>query len=178
MWKDLKNKIDEENKKLAVEPPIDVLKVIHYRVIDTECGTKNLSMGNWFFSFTDIRYVGAYLYQILNLALEDDSYTTEQLKYMASSMISQPADFAGFCGFKTLRKFVMESIQAMEEINDKKDLADLLNSLFLYASHLHTWINHYFPWSYNFAFPILTKEESVNMQESIYNNTNMEVSNG
>jgi hypothetical protein len=150
--------------------------VIHYRVIETESGTKNLSMGNWFFSFTDIRYVGAYLYQILNLALEDDSYTIEQLKFMASSMIYQPADFAGYCGFKTLRRFIMEAIEVMKEINEKKDLVELFNSLFLYASHLHTWINHYFPWSYNFAFPIVTKEEISKMYETVCN-VKEEVSN-
>jgi len=166
MWKNVKKTIDEENERLRFEPPKDVMNVIHYGVIETECGTKKLSMGNWFFSFTDIRYVGAYLYQIMNLSL-DTSYTLKQLKFMVSSMISQPAEFAGYGGFKILKEFVTESLKVMDEINDREELLTLLNSLFLYASHLHTWINHYFPWNYNFAFPIRTKEEIKDMQKYI-----------
>ena len=166
MWKELQQEIDKENERLRFEAPEEVVKVIHYRVIESESGTKKLAMGNWFFSFSDIRYVAAYLYQIMNLAL-DDAYTLFQLKLMASSMISQPADFAGYCGFKTLRRFVMETIDVFEEIDDRKDLLSLLNSVFLYASHLHTWINHYFPWSYTFAFPLCKAGQIKDMQKYI-----------
>jgi hypothetical protein len=166
MWKKLQQEIDKENERLRFEAPEEVVKVIHLRVIESESGTKKLSMGNWFFSFSDIRYVAAYLYQIMNLAL-DDSYTLAQIKLMASAMISQPADFAGYCGFETLRRYVMETIEALEEIEDREDLLGLLNSVFLYASHLHTWINHYFPWSYGFAFPIRNAEQVRDMQKYI-----------
>jgi len=164
MWNQLREMIDKENDRLRYEAPEEVVKVIHYRVIESESGTRKLAMGNWFFSFSDIRYVAAYLYQIMNLAL-DESYTLSQIKLMVSAMISQPADFAGYCGFKTLRKFVFETIEALKEIDDRDNLLGLLNSVFLYASHLHTWINHYFPWSYTFAFPVRTAEEIQDMRK-------------
>ena len=166
MWQELKKTIDQENERLRFDPPEEVVKVIHLRVIESESGTKKLPMGNWFFSFSDIRYVAAYLYQIINLT-SDDSYSLEQAKFMASSMISQPADFAGYCGFEKLRTFVFDAIKSFDSIENKEDFFSLLNAVFLYASHLHTWINHYFPWSYNYAFPLKTKEQIREMYDYI-----------
>ena len=69
MWKQVKETIDKENERLRFEPPAEVVKVIHHRVIDSESGTKKLAMGNWFFSFSDIRYVAAYLKLLHHLFL-------------------------------------------------------------------------------------------------------------
>ncbi|TVR01610.1 MAG: hypothetical protein EA403_10195 [Spirochaetaceae bacterium] len=151
-WNELKDKIDKENVRLESDPPQDVVRVIHYRIIDSESGTGGNVLGNWFFSFTDIRYVAAYLYQILNLAL-DERFTDEQIRFMAARMISQPAEFAGYCGFNDLWFFVKTTLEVIEEIPDRESLLSLLNAVFLYASHLHTWINHYFPWVANYLFP-------------------------
>ncbi len=166
MWKDVKAEIDAENERLRFEAPEDVVKVVHLRVIDSESGTEKIPMGNWFFSFSDIRYVGAYLYQIMNLTM-DDSYSVDQAKELVFKMISQTSDFAGYCGFVTLRTFVFKALDVLDEIDNKEDLFSLLNSVFLYASHLHTWINNYFPWSYNYAFPIRTPEDVADMQKYV-----------
>ena len=162
-WNELKSTIDKENARLESDPPQDVVRVIHYRIIDRESGTGGNVLGNWFFSFADIRYVAAYLYQILNLAL-DEQFTDDQIRFMATSMISQPAEFAGYCGFDDLWFYVRTTLEVIDQIPDRQSLLSLLNAVFLYASHLHTWINHYFPWVVNYSFPPVESADIAAMQ--------------
>lgn len=161
-WKDVKLMIDAENERIRLDPPEDVVKVVHYRISDTGAGTDGQALGNWFFSCTDIRYVHAYLYNIMRLAM-DDKYTTAQIKKMAQVMIAQPAEFTGYAGFHKMWDFAKAVIDALDEIEDREDVLDILNSLLLYASNLNAWIHHYFPWKINYVFPHRTPEEVMEM---------------
>ncbi len=161
-WKDLKAEIDAENERIRVQPPEEVVKVVHYRIIDSKAGTDNQALANWFFSATDIRYVQAYLYNIIRLAM-DKKYTAAQIKTMAKTMIAQPAEFAGYCGFHKLWDFTKPVIAALDEIDNRDDVLDLLNSLLLYAANLNAWIHHYFPWKLNYVYPHRDPQEVLEM---------------
>lgn len=165
-WKELKAKIDAENERIRLEAPEEVVKVVHYRIIDTQAGTAGQAFSTWFFACTDIRYVHAYLYNIMRLAM-DEKYTTDQIKKMAKVMIAQPAEFAGYCGFHKLWEFTKPALAALDEIKDRQDVLDLLNSLMLYASNLNAWIHHYMPWKINYCFPHQSPEEIREMAKFV-----------
>jgi hypothetical protein len=161
-WHDLKAIIDAENERIRLLPPEEVVKVVHYRIVDTRAGTDNQALSNWFFSANDIRYVAAYLYNIIRLAM-DDKYTTAQIKTMAKTMLAQPAEFAGYSGFHKIWEFTKPVLDVLDEVEDRNDVLDLLNSLYLYASNLNAWIHHYFPWKINYLFPHRNPEEIAEM---------------
>ena len=165
-WQDTKKKIDSENELIRMDPPLEVVKVVHYRIIDTKAGTDNQALGNWFFSCTDVRYIHAYLYNIIKLAM-DEKYTLDQIKTMAKTMVAQPAEFVGYAGFHKMWDFAKETIEVLDEIEEREDVLDLLNSLLLYASNLNAWIHHYFPWKLNYVFPHRTPEEVREMASLI-----------
>ena len=157
-WKEVKQKIDQENDRIRMDPPEEVVKVIHYRIIDTRAGTDDQAFSNWFFSATDIRYVNAYLYNILRLAM-DSKYSTDQIKKMAKIMVAQPAEFSGYCGFHKLWEFAKGVIDSLDEMETREDVLDILNSLMLYACNLNAWVHHYMPWKINFVYPHQSPEE-------------------
>lgn len=161
-WQDLKVKIDAENEKIRVDPPEEVLKVIHFRIVDTHAGTDNQALSNWFFSATDIRYVQAYLYNIVRLAM-DEKYTIAQIKTMTKTMVAQPAEFAGYCGFHKIWELTKSVLDVLDEIDNRNDVLDLLNSLLLYAANLNAWIHHYFPWKINYVFPHRDPKDVLSM---------------
>lgn len=165
-WQDVKAMIDAENERIRVDPPEEVVKVVHYRIVDTRAGTDGQALSNWFFSATDIRYVQAYLYNIIRLAF-DEKYTTAQIKTMAKTMVAQPAEFAGYCGFHKVWDFAKAVIDVLDEVEDRNDVLDLLNSLNLYASNMNAWIHHYFPWKLNYVYPHRNPEEVLEMVKYI-----------
>ena len=165
-WRDVKAMIDAENERIRVDPPEEVVKVVHYRIVDSRAGTDGQALSNWFFSATDIRYVQAYLYNIIRLAF-DEKYTLAQIKTMAKTMVAQPAEFAGYCGFHKVWEYAKAVIDVLDEMENRNDVLDLLNSLNLYASNMNAWIHHYFPWKLNYVYPHRKPEEVLEMVKYI-----------
>jgi hypothetical protein len=161
-WKALKARIDAENERIRMDPPEEVVKVVHYRMVDTKAGTDGQALSNWFFAATDIRYVQAYLYNIMRIAM-DKKYTLAQVKVMAKTMVAQPAEFAGYCGFHKLWEFTKPVLAALDGMESREDVLDLLNSLLLYAANLNAWIHHYFPWKLNYVYPHRDPAEVLEM---------------
>lgn len=157
-WQELKAKIDAENERILEEPPEEVMQAVRYRIVDSGAGTDGQIMGMWFYGLTDVRYVVAYLYQILKSAM-DAEFTLEQLKYMTKWMEPQVAEFVGYCGFHKLWDYMSGVIESMEGIEEREDLLGLLNSMFLYASHINAWVHYYFPWNIAYTFPRREAEE-------------------
>jgi hypothetical protein len=157
-WRALKATIDAENDRIVDEPPAEVVKVVQYRIVDSGAGTDGNIMGTWFYALTDERYVVASLYQII-LSAGDPSFTVAQLKYMARVMLPKVTEFVGYCGFHKLWEFMEATLEAMDQIESREDLLELLNSMFVYASHINAWIHHYFPWNIAYTFPHRTAEE-------------------
>jgi len=165
-WQALKARIDAENERIRMDPPEEVVKVVHYRIVDTRAGTDGQALSNWFFSATDIRYVQAYLYNIVRLSM-DARYTTAQIKVMARTMVAQPAEFAGYCGFHKLWDFAKQVIEALPEMESRDDVLELLNSLLLYSANLNAWIHHYFPWKLNYVYPHRDPAEVLEMAKYV-----------
>jgi len=81
------------------------------------------------------------------------------LKYMANVMLPKISEFVGYCGFHKLWEFMKAMLKVMDQIDNREDLLELFNSMFVYASHINAWIHHYFPWNIAYTFPHRTAEE-------------------
>src|SRR5665811_2362274 len=100
-WQKIKADLDQENERILNEPCEDVVKLLHYRIIDSRAGTDGQALSAWFFGCTDVRYIVAYLFDLIRFA-SDPRYTTHQLKFMAKTMIPPLGEFAGYAGFPKL----------------------------------------------------------------------------
>ena len=157
-WQELKAELDADNARLVDEAPKEVVKVVQFRIEESGAGTDGQIMGTWFYTLTDVRYLTAYLYQIV-LAGMNPEFTADQLKYLTKEMMPGAGAYVGYSGFPTLWKRIKGVIDVMDEIEDRDDLLDLLGSLHLYASHLKAYIHHFFPWCIALLYPHRTKED-------------------
>jgi hypothetical protein len=157
-YRALKDVIDAENDRIVDEAPDEVRRVVQFRIVDSGAGTGGNIMGTWFYALTDERYVVASLYQII-LSANDPEFTLDQLKTMASVMLPKVTEFVGYCGFHKLWEFMEAMLKSMDQIDSREEFLDLLNSLFVYASHINAWIHHYFPWNIAYTFPVRTAAE-------------------
>jgi hypothetical protein len=98
------------------------------------------------------------MYQIISSAM-DPAFSVDQVKYMTRWMESGLAEFLDDCAFHKLWDFMKSLFVAMDEIEDRGDLLELLNSMFLYTSHLNAWIHYYFPWNIAHTYPHRTAEQ-------------------
>ena len=165
-WRELKAKIDAENKRILDTPPEDVVKVVKYRIVKSRAGTDDNIMGEWFYALTDVRYVVAYLYHIITASM-DPGYTLDQLKYLTQGMEPKVAEFVGYAGFPKIWEYMKGIITDMKEIDKREDFVELLNSMMLYASHLNAWIHYYFPWNISYTYPHRTPEQVREMAKLI-----------
>src|SRR5438132_797671 len=135
-WQQVLAKIGAENHHLSSEPPEEVVKVFHHGIVDSGAGMDGQVFSVWFLAAADIRYVAAYCYQIVRLA-EDPSFTLEQLRTMARTFLPMPAEFSAYCGMHTLWDFTQLVLEAQEQVTERSDFLELINTLLLYASHLN-----------------------------------------
>ena len=165
-WQELKAQIDAENERLVDQAPEEVVKVVKFRIEHSDAGTDGQIMGTWFYTLNDVRYLVAYLYQIISAAI-DPAFTADQLKYMTKQMMPGAGAYVGYSGFPTLWQFIKGAIDHMDEMDDRDDLLELLNSLYLYASHVNAHILYYFPWCISLNYPHRTPEQVREMAQLI-----------
>jgi hypothetical protein len=165
-WRELKAEIDAENKRFVDEAPDEVVKVVRFRIQHSGAGTDGQIMGTWFYTLTDVRFLTAYLYQIISAGM-DPAFTADQLKYMVKQMMSGAGAYVGYSGFASLWRFIKGVIDTMDKIEDRDELLQLLSSLHLYASHLNAHIHYYYPWCISLNYPHRTAEHVREMAELI-----------
>jgi hypothetical protein len=148
-----------ENLRCETEPPPEVVRVFHQRIIDSGAGTEGLPLLTWFFAANDARYVCAYSYQILRLDRMGD-FTVDQLKLMVNNFIPQPAEFIGYCGLNTVWRYTQNILEILETTGDRDTLQALLGELQLYGAHLNAWIHHYYPWGIGYIYQPTSAEDA------------------
>jgi len=151
-WQLTVKELKKAAEDIRFKPSHDIVKNLRYGIIDSGAGNGGC-FNSWIFSCGDVRHVGAYCYYIIWFANHEDSFSLDQLKDMVRLWPKQPAEFAAYCGFKELWKFVQEVILAVEEVSTKKDLVELVNSLWEYSNNLNAWIYHYIPWGVFYITP-------------------------
>lgn len=64
---------------------------------------------------------------------------------------------------KTYAEFTQQVLECLEGMDQREDVLELLNSLYLYGSSMNGWYHHYMKWGLGLAFRIPTKEELLDM---------------
>ncbi|MCI8551788.1 MAG: hypothetical protein HFF56_02160 [Lawsonibacter sp.] len=162
-WKELQAAIEEENDRILGAPPEDILRVFKFDIMNTGAGTEGLMLGPDFEGATAIRYIGGYyVYNIIKLG-SIPSYTTEQIKELANTLLPKAVSTVRLCGMKTYADFAQGVLGSLKTMDDKQDILSLLNSLYLYGSSMNGWYHHYMKWGLGQAFRIPSKEELLEM---------------
>ena len=164
-WKDVCEKIDAETSAIQSVPPDEVLKIFHYRIIDSRAGSYDQNFTTMVFAEGDCRALAFYNANNLLLVAEEESFSLEQMKIMARLYLPVGSEFLGYCGLKKVWEFAQDVTGALDSLETKDEYKELLNSFNTYVSVLHGWVHHYFPWNLGELFPQKSKREVMKMAE-------------
>ncbi len=146
--------------KTAERPSDDIKRVVYYRLSPNNAGNDPTGRGEkgqcfttWFFAGADVRHIASLSAHIMRLAIHDQSFTLDQLKGMVEIFIKQAGEFVDYCGFFEYGKFVNEVIECSHLVDNKEDLADLMDTLWVYGSNIGAWIYQSIPWQIGYLFP-------------------------
>ena len=151
-WRDVLETIKAEAEAVQQAPPDDLLSLFHYQIVPSGAGNNGQCFTTWYFGGADIRYLGAYTYQVVKLA-GDPSFTLDQLKTMFCQFVPQPSEFVAYCGVKRQWEFVQQIVDVLPQIDDRDDLLALLNAYLGYAASLNGWVYHYMKWEIGALYP-------------------------
>lgn len=158
-WKVLKQEIDAENARIVETAPEDIERVFKYEIIPTGAGTAKTTMGVWFEGATAARYVAAYnTYNIIKLGM-DPAFTLDCIKMLVNEMLPKVTACVKLCGYAVYARFAEETIACVNEMDNRDEVLELLNSLYLYGSSMNAWTHHFMKWAIGQATPIPSRED-------------------
>ena len=151
-WQQLKDDLVRETERLFMECP-DEIKRFRYGIIthsDAGKHAMNQYFGHWVHTYVHYYAFGDALDCVRRLA-RDDAFTLEHAKRMFMDVTNLKAasfayTLAGYCGQKSLGRFVERSHAALDTLGTKEEFLDLLAALQGYSSRLYWWFHWYFPW--------------------------------
>lgn len=162
-WKTMKSEIDAVSAQSIDTCPADILRVFEYEIAPNGCGTGGLMMGPWFEGATASRYlVPYYIYNIIKLT-KDSNLPVAKIRQQMKLMLPKALGTAELSGMRTLAIFTRGVLACVEEMEDREDILELLNSLFLYGSSINAWQNYRMKWGLSPAFRIPSRKELVDM---------------
>ncbi|MPN60296.1 hypothetical protein SDC9_208024 [bioreactor metagenome] len=120
-------------------------------------------MGPWFEGATASRYlVPYYIYNIIKLTKSSD-LSVEKIRQQLNLMLPKALGTAELSGMRTLAGFARGVLACVDEMEDRGEILELLNSLYLYGSSINAWQNYRMKWGLSSAFRIPTRKEMVDM---------------
>lgn len=162
-WKELKTEIETAAEKSVENCPEDILRVFEYEIAPTRCGTGGLMLGPWFEGATASRYlVPYYVYNIIKLT-KDSDLSVKKIRQQMNLLLPKALGTAELSGMWTLADFTRRTMACVNEMDDRDEILELLNVLYLYGSSINAWQNYRVKWGLNAAFMIPTRQDLVGM---------------
>lgn len=162
-WKELKAEITEAAASSVEDCPEDILRVFEYEIGPEGCGTGGLMLGPWFEGATASRYlIPYYMYNIVKLA-QDLNLSVERIRQHMHLTMTKALGTAELSGMLVLANLTRRTIACVDEMENRDEILELLNALYLYGSSINAWQNYRVKWGLNQAFVIPTGKELVEM---------------
>lgn len=158
-WRTVKELIDKEAERIRFSEPDEVKKIFQYGLIESGAGSYGQYFSTMVFAEGDCRALTYYNVNNLLFLFDDPLFTLEHLKKLFRLYVPLSAEFLGYCGFKKLWEFAKSILEVLDTVDSKVELKELLTSLAIYVSNLHTWVHHRFPWGIGALFPRKSPEE-------------------
>ena len=150
-WMELKNKIDNETKRIWLEEP-DELTIQRLGLLKNKAGSYGQYFGTWDFANGMMRDLSMYtMYPMLKLMV-GGNFSLEQMKEMYTQILPVYTEYLRYSGYPTLCAFCREFRAVMPSIDTSEDFIELFKSLLMYCNKLAAWVYHYAPWEMAVSF--------------------------
>jgi Cucumopine synthase C-terminal helical bundle domain len=174
-WTDVKAKIERELDSIMWEEPLEV-KMSRLGVFPGGAGTRNQYLANLFFQVADTQAMSWWTAEpAMWQALGDPELSVDACKrfwkYMTVHMahlmgdIDPPKCPAPWLNLGSLTRLSDDVVEALESVETKDELRDLLWSWFTYMRRLNGWFFLIFPWEAGEEFPLRSEAETKALVE-------------
>jgi hypothetical protein len=147
-WKDLKEELEEETKKLFENCP-DEIKRFHYGIIShSDAGKESLNQyfGHWVHTYGFYYIYSMTIPQSIRQLANNPVMDLIQIKAIFCDFFSIVPFMGEYAGQKTIVKFSEKMIAVMDSIETKDEFIELLDVFHTYFIRLYWWFHWYFPW--------------------------------
>jgi Cucumopine synthase C-terminal helical bundle domain len=152
-WREVKDEIEKENESILLTPPEEVIKIFKFNIIESGAGSYGQAFTAMVFTEGDCRYLAFYGANNIVALCDDEAVNLDALKAMARMFMPLSAEFLGYCGLKKVWIFVQHLMDALDTVQTKEEMKELVTAITLYCGTLNSWIQHYFPWNVGTFFP-------------------------
>ena len=153
-WKILKSEIEEQIALTSNEPDQDTLDVFKYSIakLGADIPHDDQIFSTWFYGAPDVTYAMDWIYVLIELANDGESYTMEQLHKLAKYWFVHPSHFGEYCGMFKQYEFTRRIDEMMDTL-DREAYIELLSTFRSYIMNVNAWIYQYWPWGVTYAMP-------------------------
>lgn len=141
------DKVYREINNGFVEPPKELVDIFTGKEQEG-VGTYNQYFATMVFVNGELRQLGYNALGGLLKVASDRKVDLGAFRRIVEPFSKVAAGFLGYVGLKTLHGFVEEAIALSKEIESRKEMIELFNSITTYVNQLHGWSLCYFPWKY------------------------------
>ena len=152
-WQELKAEIDRQVELTTLQPDQDVEDVFKYSISKGGAGIPhdNQIFTTWWYGAPDVTYVADWIYFLIALAQDGESYPMSELCKMARFWFVQPSHFGDYSGMYKQYDFT-KKIDAILDDLDREAFIALLSSFRNYIMNMNVWIYQFWPWGVGYAF--------------------------
>jgi hypothetical protein len=141
-WKEVKEVIDKERKRIWFKAPDEIHKVMQ--------GYTRGPHGQYFttlvFLLGMVKDLGAEETQKVLFKADDKRYTLDMLKDLVVDW-SVLMWFIKYCGLETPWMLYKDVLNSFDTITTKEEFKELMIAFKHYLGKYHLWYQHYFPWN-------------------------------
>lgn len=137
--------IRERTEAIWLEEPIDLIRIRH-GVIDSGAGTYGQVFTTLLFGQSELRGVAFYATTAVLKLAQDESFSLEQLKKMATAHFAYRAGFLNYVGLHELGDLFLKYFSVFDQITTRDQFVSLTEAIHSYGARLHLWAEQVFPW--------------------------------
>ncbi len=167
-WKEVRDLMVEEYRKISVDCPKDIIKIFKYDIIETKAGSFDTALTTQVFLAGEIRYLGSYAANRTVACADlkgDQEVSVEALKGIYKILVPMSAEFSAYCGLDLVWHWDKEVQSVFDQIDNREDFKSLVSAYANIVSACNGWILYYFPWNLGDARKQRSLEDIKEMAE-------------
>lgn len=147
-WKQVKEELEKKTAEIWLECP-DEIKRFHYGIIThSDAGKHSFDQyfGHWVHAYAGYYGWGNEIGVMMGMTMDPEVDLKMIKKIFKAFIVSISPFFAEYAGQHIQAKATTDVYEAMDTVENKQEMVQLLQAYHILITRLYWWIHWYFPW--------------------------------
>lgn len=155
--------IRAETESILTDEPEDIERM-RKGVIPSNAGSYGQYLSPLLFAQSEVRGMSVYAVPgLLEFARED--VPIDHLKTLSKILLDRRAGFVRFCGLFDYYDVFQAYFDALEHVETTSEFIELTETVHMYGTKVHDWLEFAFPWEFGHMLPHLSPEDIDRLSE-------------